>query len=113
MDHGSPLFVPPDPTLGEGTVFGSPDAAWIWAMRRVAEGRMRGRAGDVVKCLDELYRQRRVELLHARVLRIWGLRGRAPDARRLQEGSDWRLWREAMAELDGPLRARGIVGGLG
>ncbi len=29
---------------------------------------------DVVRCLDRLYRQRRVDLQHARILRIWGER---------------------------------------
>jgi hypothetical protein len=66
---------------------------------------------DVVKCLDRLYRQRRIELAHARILRIWGERGAPPDPRHLSERGDWRLWREAMNRLDWPLRVKGIVGG--
>ena len=69
------------------------------------------RAEDVIKCLDELYRQRRVELLHARILRYWGRRGRAPDPGRAREKCDWRLWQEAIGRLDFPLRRRGIVAG--
>ena len=34
---------------------------------------------DVVKCLDRLYRQRRVDLTHARILRRWGERQFAPN----------------------------------
>jgi len=33
---------------------------------------------DVVKCLDQLYR-RRIDLVHARILRIWGERQMAPN----------------------------------
>ena len=34
---------------------------------------------DVVKCLDTLYRRRRIDLVHARILRIWGERQCAPN----------------------------------
>ena len=34
---------------------------------------------DVVKCLDKLYRQRRIDLVHARILRRWGERQAAPN----------------------------------
>jgi len=66
---------------------------------------------DVIKCLDRLYRQRRIDLQHARIMRIWGERGEAPDPRHAAERGDWRLWREAMGRLEWPLRAKGIVGG--
>ena len=106
-----PLPVPPFPTA---------EAAWLWtaaallARRDPAAARPPPgpcRPEDVVKCLDTLYRSRRVELLHARILRIWGWRGVAPDPRRAKEGCDWRLWQEAMERLDWPLRAKGIVAG--
>ena len=70
------------------------------------------RPEDVVKALDGLYRHRRIELLHARILRIWGLRGVAPNPGRPRERCDWRLWREALERLEGPLRAKGIVAGV-
>jgi hypothetical protein len=66
---------------------------------------------DVVKCLDRLYRQRRIDLAHARILRLWGERGQAPDPRALRERGDWRLWQEALTRMDFPLRQKGIVGG--
>ncbi len=66
-----------------------------------------------MKCLDGLYRQRRIELLHARILRIWGLRGVAPNPARPRERCDWRLWQEAMERLEWSLRMQGIVAGPG
>ena len=51
---------------------------------------------DVVKCLDALYRRRRIDLVHARILRIWGERQATPNPAYLGERCDWRLWREAL-----------------
>jgi len=93
--------------------------AWFWtvgALRARHEGC--GRSGgtvrrpcdpdDVVCCLDRLYRKRQLELRHARVLREWGERQVAPDAR-LGAGGDAVLWREALSRLETPLRCKGIV----
>jgi hypothetical protein len=65
---------------------------------------------DVVKCLDGLYRRRRIDLVHARILRIWGERQASPNPAFPVERCDWRLWREALERLEWPLRAKGIVG---
>ena len=98
--------------------FQSAEAAWFWtaAALRAARDPLAARPGpaacqaeDVVRCLNSLYRRRRIELLHARILRIWGLRGVAPNPGRPRERSDWRLWREALQCLEAPLRAEGIV----
>ena len=104
--------------------FASAEEAWFWTMAALVARRDGARivsgAGrvqrpcepdDVVRCLDRLYRQRRIDLQHARILRIWGERGCAPDPRAPRERGDSRLWREAMARLDWPLRAKGIVSG--
>ena len=97
--------------------FISAEAAWFWTARALQTAQARAeqpalcRVEDVVKCLDTLYRQRRIDLLHARILRIWGRRGVAPNPARAQERSDWRIWREAIGRLEAPLRARGIVVG--
>jgi len=101
------------------TPFASVEAAWFWtaASLRARQdatappGPGPCRPEDVVKCLDALYRQRRVELLHVRILRIWGWRGVAPNPARARERCDWRLWQEALGRLDWPLRVRGIVSG--
>ena len=75
--------------------FRSVEEAWFWTMAALTARRDGARivsgAGlvqrpcepdDVVKCLDRLYRQRRIDLQHARILRIWGERQQAPDPRR-------------------------------
>jgi hypothetical protein len=64
---------------------------------------------EVVKCLDTLYRRRRIDLHHVRILRIWGNRGRAPDPTHPLEKADSRIWREALDRLDWPLRSLGII----
>ena len=110
------------PTLAKAEPFRSADEAWFWTMAALIARRDGARivagAGvtprpcepdDVVKCLDRLYRQRRVDLVHARILRIWGERQQAPDPRYPSEKGDWRLWREAMDRLEWPLRVKGIV----
>ena len=108
----------PAKTVGEA--FASADQAWFWTMGALharREGTRKGGVGikrpcdpdDVVRCLDQLYRQRRIDLAHARILRLWGERGMAPNPQWAGHRSDWRLWREAMEGLDGKLRAKGIV----
>ena len=65
--------------------FHTVEEAWFWTMAALVARRDGARivsgAGlvtrpcepdDVVKCLDRLYRHRRVDLQHARILRIWG-----------------------------------------
>ncbi len=97
--------------------FACAETAWFWTascLRARQEaipvpGPGPCRPEDIVKCLDGLYRQRRVELLHVRILRIWGWRGTAPNPARVRERCDWRLWHEAMGRLEWPLRVRGIV----
>lgn len=111
-------------SLAKAEPFRSADEAWFWTMAaltarrdgaRVVAGA--GRAlrpcdpDDVVKCLDRLYRQRRIDLVHARIMRLWGERGMAPDPACLAERNDWRIWSEAMQRLEWPLRIKGIVAG--
>jgi hypothetical protein len=64
---------------------------------------------DVIKCLDGLYRQRRIGLAHARILRIWGERQMAPSPAVAADRHDHRLWIEALERLEWPLRVKGIV----
>ena len=104
------------------TPFRSAEEAWLWTMATLtarrdgasAQWRPDGPArpcdpDDVVRCLDRLYRQRSIELLHARILRIWGERQRAPRCDNQQQHSDWRLWYQALGQLEWTLRASGIV----
>jgi hypothetical protein len=114
----------PSPRMTRPTeAFRSAEEAWFWTMAALAARREGARftAGlgkverpcepdDVVKCLDGLYRRRRIDLVHARILRRWGERQMAPNPALPRERCDWRLWREAMDRLEWPLRVKGIVG---
>ncbi|HTN12479.1 MAG TPA: hypothetical protein VL154_16035 [Acetobacteraceae bacterium] len=101
--------------------FRNAEQAWFWTMAALAarrHGTGSGGSGprrpcdpdDVVKCLDTLYRRRRIDLVHARILRIWGIRQTAPNPAYASEKCDWRLWSEALERLEWPLRVKGIVG---
>jgi hypothetical protein len=102
--------------------FHSAEEAWLWTMAALTARREGARYSanlgracrpcepdDVVKCLDGLYRQRRIDLLHARILRIWGERQTPPNPAYPTERSDWQIWREALDRLEWPLRVKGIV----
>jgi hypothetical protein len=102
--------------------FHSAEEAWFWTMAALIARREgarytanQGRVArpcepdDVVKCLDALYRRRRIDLVHARILRIWGERRLSPNPAQAGERCDWRLWREALDRLEWPLRVKGIV----
>jgi hypothetical protein len=102
--------------------FHSAEEAWLWTMAALTARREGARYSankgavsrpcepdDVVKCLDTLYRQRRIDLQHARILRIWGERRAAPNPAFASERGDWRLWREAMERLEWLLRVKGII----
>jgi hypothetical protein len=102
--------------------FRNAEHAWLWTMAALIARREGARytAGkglvrrpcdpdDVVKCLDGLYRQKRVDLAHARILRIWGERQMPPSLTVAAERNDHRLWIEALERLEWPLRVKGIV----
>jgi hypothetical protein len=102
--------------------FDGAEDAWLWTMAALIARREGARYGankglvgrpcdpdDVVKCLDGLYRQRRIDLAHARVLRIWGERQMTPSPSVGAEKNDYRLWIEALERLEWPLRVKGIV----
>ena len=102
--------------------FSNAEHAWLWTMAALIARREGARftAGkgaitrpcdpdDVVKCLDALYRQRQIDLAHARVLRVWGERQMPPSAVVAAERQDRKLWIEALERLEWPLRVKGIV----
>jgi hypothetical protein len=102
--------------------FRNAEEAWIWTMAALVARRdglryssSQGRVSrpcepdDVIRCLDTLYRRRRIDLVHARILRIWGERQCAPNPACASERCDWWLWREALDRLEWPLRVKGIV----
>jgi len=108
--------------LAKAVPFATAEEAWFWTMAALMARRDGARIvanrgsvprncepDDVVKCLDRLYRQRRIDLVHARILRLWGERGTPPDARHLSEARDHAIWAEALSRLEWPLRVKGIV----
>ena len=97
------------------------EQAWLWtvgALRARDDGARSGRGSvprpcdpdDVIRCLDQLYRRRRIDLAHARVLHLWGERQMAPDGASRQGAM---LWREALDRLESLLRSKGIVAEIG
>lgn len=113
---------PPDAMAAAGNVvlimnvqrYSAVERVWLATMAALATRRdgARGEMGDadeVVKVLDRLYRQRRIDLAHARVLRVYGERGARPNANKPAEAGDARLWREATEALTFPLRSKGLV----
>jgi hypothetical protein len=121
--HTIPKF---DTTVGSSAStylpFADAAQAWLWTMAALTARREGARytankgsvsrpcdPDDVVKCLDGLYRQQRITLSHARVLRLWGERQIAPSAQVAAERHDHRLWVEALSRLEWPLRVKGIV----
>ncbi len=111
----------PVPPSAPDRPFASAEQAWFWTMAaltaRHAGANTQDSSGlsrpcvpdDIIRALDRLYRLRRIDLQHARILRIWGERGCAPSALHPGQASDARLWREAMNRLDAKLRRIGIV----
>ncbi len=107
-------------TAGQAVPFRSAAEAWFWtmgALRARRENSGRGTGGlrrpcdpdDIVLCLDRLYRGAKIDLRHARILRIWGERQIAPDTQHHAERDEARVWGEALARLEWPLRVKGIV----
>ncbi len=107
----------------EAVLFRTAEEAWFWAMavlmaRHDGGGTAWRPTGahracdpeDVFNCLDRLYRARKIELAHARVLRLWGERQVAPSGSCPHQRREWRVWQQAMAELEWSLRGRRIVG---
>jgi len=117
--------MPPLPNAPEGASrgarpFASAEDAWHWTMAALMARRDGTRPvlaaarvarpcqpDEVVRCLDRLYRQRRIDLTHVRTLRRWGERQRAPDP--VRHSRDHRTWREAINRLSWLLQQRGIV----
>lgn len=102
--------------------FRSASEAWLWtarmlAARRDGAGAAFGTGGvrpcepdDVLKVLDQLYRQQRITLAQAAVMRAWGDKDQQPTPAAGASASDISLWDAAMRAMDAPLRRKGIVG---
>jgi len=108
------------PLPGDTTPFASATEAWFWTMgalraRRDGSGQGGTRVrrpcdpDDVVLCLDRLYRAGKIDLRHARILRIWGERQLVPDEQHPVERTEFAIWREALSRLERLLQIKGIV----
>ncbi len=104
------------------TPFDSAEEAWFWFIlaQKAREDGARFVAGsglvprpcepiDVLKCVDRLYRKRRLVMDHILVMRHYGLRQMPPDPRRIKEARAAKLWKEAMERLSDILVTKGIV----
>ncbi len=102
--------------------FRDTEQVWFWAVGALVARRDGARSSgpsirrpcdpdDVVRCLDRLSGQGRINQAHARVLQVWGERQLAPDAASARERGDAGLWQEAIGRLERPLREKGIVAG--
>lgn len=100
--------------------FRSAGEAWFWAVGALLarrEGSSRSGGGiprpcdpdDIIKTLDRLYCAGKIQLRHARILRVWGERQVAPDLHHPGERAELQLWNEALARLEWSLRIKGIV----
>ena len=102
--------------------FATAECAWFWTMAALTARRdgARNLAGmartlrpcepdDVLRVLNRLYYQRRIDLIHARVLRHWGDIGWPPDPTALSEMRDHAIWVDALDRMHLPLKVKGIV----
>jgi len=102
--------------------FESSETAWFWLQRaRVARAEGARLSADpqaaarpcdpddIVRVTRRLAVDGSLGRDHLRVLDRHGRRLTPPDARLEEEAADARLWAEALARLDPPLRAKGIV----
>ncbi len=106
----------------EPVPFQSAEEAWFWyvaAMQARLDGaRIVAGLGreirpcepvDIYKAIERLYRNRRLQMDHIKILRHYGVRGIAPDHTRIREMLASKIWREAMDRIELTLQQKGIV----
>lgn len=115
-------YSPPPVSSVDTTPFATAEEAWFWFIQAQAARNDGARfsAGqglvcrpcepvDILKIVDRLYRQRRLLIDHLLVLRHYGRRLMAPDARRVKEVKAHSLWVEALARMTPTFERKGIV----
>lgn len=118
----SKYHLPKPQNSAPATPFTSAEEVWFWfiAAQEARNDGARFSAGagllsrpcepiDILKILDRLYRNRRLLRDHLLVLRHYGRRYMAPDARRIKEVRAASLWNEAMERIESVLEDKGIV----
>ncbi len=104
------------------TPFDNVEEAWFWfiAAQQARNDGARFVAGngsiirpcepvDILKILDSLYRNRRLQRDHLLVLRHYGRRNMPPDSRRVKETRAFYIWEEAMERLHPIMVRKGII----
>jgi len=108
--------------IENSTPFESAEEAWFWfiAAQEAKNSGARFVAGaglhnrpcepvDILKCIDRLYRNRRLKRDHIMVLKHYGVRHMAPDYARAKERRSYHLWCEALEILEELMMSKGIV----
>lgn len=104
------------------TKFDTAEEAWFWFIQaseaknsgaRIVSGKGRVtrpcEPSDIYNVLNRLYRSRRLNMNHLRVLKHYGVRMMPPDYKRSKEARSYHIWREAMRRLQDALQDKGIV----
>lgn len=104
------------------TMFDTAEEAWFWFIlaQEARNAGARITAGlslisrpcepmDILKCVERLYRNRRLTMDHILVLRHYGKRHLPPDPVRIKEMRAHDLWIEALERLEPVLVGKGIV----
>ena len=113
---------PGAPDIKNTIPFNDAQEAWFWFIQAQAAKNDGARfaAGqglyprpcepiDILRILDSLYRQRRLQMDHLKVLRHYGRRQMAPDLRRTKETRAHEIWREALTIMEPVLERKGII----
>jgi len=106
----------------ETVPFSSAEEAWFWFIQaqQARNDGARATVGsgfigrpceplDILKIVDDLYRNRRLFTDHFMVLRHYGRRLMAPDPRRVKELKACKLWDEAMDRMAPLMERKGII----
>lgn len=115
-------YTPKPVSSVETQAFSTAEEAWFWFIQAQAARNDGARFSvgqglvarpcepiDILKVVDRLYRQRRLVMDHLLVLRHYGRRLMAPDARRVKEIKAHSLWIEALERMSPVLERKGII----
>ncbi len=118
----TPRYIPRSAAEAPLTPFHSAEEAWFWFVRcqqvRREGAQLAGGGGgfsrpcdpdDIYRAIMTLQRRGVLTNAHLAVLGSFGLAGRAPDPRCVEEALAARLWAEALDRLSTVLRAKGIL----
>ena len=115
-------FTPKNQPDTDTTMFETAQEAWLWFVlaQEARNAGARISAGlslisrpcepmDILKCVERLYRNRRLVMDHILVLRHYGKRQLPPDPARIKEVRATHLWNEALERLEPVFIRKGIV----